>query len=676
MSDLLDRALPLLPHPQRLHLGPRKWAPRRNWRFSEGPLHWSFGAGKNASSLFNGLTPPENASPEAYALVAGPDGVAAVARHPLGLLRARATLRQLLALAGDAAIPETRIADWPDLPVRGVHLDLKYIMHRKDYLMRWLDTLAEYKINTLLLEYEDKFPYRCHPVLRHPLAFTEAELKAFLAKARGHGIRVVPLLQNLGHVEYILKHEEFAHLRRNGWHTEYDTTKPEVLSLIREILDDVLRFHGEDEWVHAGGDECFSLLREPREIAAKLYGRHMAKVLEHLVARGKRPLIWQDMIAGLPPALREALLRRIPRNTLLCHWQYSSIPKAATRGDALSKDAPAIQGAFDMERWREFRRAGFDTLGVSCKNWGSLVPMYSRCVGENIVEMIRAAHRYDALGTIMSSWACFNMPLPMEDLGMALGADRGWRIRRETERRGIEDAWARLRFGLPDARAVEAIHLLGGQIELPTKETRLGRPIHLPYWGYMDLVLHYPNAHEDRIKYGAAGFPPGIAWRRIAERRIALYAAAPERATAAEALRRFARQARAAREMLPPLRRKARRGRAELEWLEWAAKFRRHAAERFLLLAEGGTPAARRKALAESRRLRAGLRKNYRWFLEPSQTALQAASLFEGEEALLQAGTVPAKSTGRRIERTARGASLTARGAAPQLPGPAARGPP
>ena len=639
MSDLLDRALPLIPNPQQIQLGARRWKPRRAWRFTEsGADRWAFGDGKNDGVLFAGLAPPENDSPEAYALVAGPDGAAAAARHPTGLFRARATLRQLLTLAGDGAIPEVRIADWPDLAVRGVHLDLKYIMHRKDYLMRWLDTLADTKVNTLLLEYEDKFPYRTHPVLRHPLAFTEAELNVFLAKARGHGIRVVPLIQNMGHVEYILKHEQFAHLRRNGWHTEYDTTKPDAMQMVREVLDDVLRFHEEDEWFHMGGDECFSLHKETREVAGRLYGDHMVGVLEHVVGHGKRPLLWQDMVAGLPPEPRAELLRRIPPKTILCHWNYNSTPKATKRGEALQGGAPVSQGAFDLERWVEFRKAGFDTLGISCKNAGTLVPLYSRIVSENTVQVIRDAHRFDALGTIQSSWACFNMPLPMEDFGMALGADRGWRVRRETELRGFEDAYARLHFGLPDSQVMEAFHLCGGHIELGSKKSSLGRPVHLPYWSYMDLVLHFKNAHQDRIKYGAAGFPDDIDWKRIMERRIEFYAASPDRAIAAEAVRRLGRQARAAGELIPSVRKRARRNRAELAFLGWVAKFRAHASGRFLLLADGGAPAVRRKTLAESRRLRSEMRKNYRGFLESAETDLQEASLFSGEESLLRDG--------------------------------------
>lgn len=614
MSDLLDRALPLLPNPQQIELGPRRWQPRANWRFANRGPGWTYGP----TDLT--VDPPAHESPEAYALVTGPTGAAAAAHHPTGLLRARATLRQLLTLAGDQPIPEVRITDWPDLPIRGVHLDLKYIMHRQDYLLRWLDTLADYKVNTLLLEYEDKFPYRSHPNLRHPLAFTEAELKNFLTRARAHGIRVVPLIQNMGHVEYILKHEQFAHLRRNGWHTEYDTTLPAVLPFVREILDDVLRLHADDEWFHAGGDECFSLHQLPDTDAAKLYGDHMAQVLQHLVAAGKRPLMWQDMITRTTGHVRADLLAKFPKQTIFCHWNYNSTPRPTKRGD----------GAFTPDRWLELQQAGFDTLGVSCKNWGTLVPMYSRYVAANTIQVVREAHQFGALGTIQSSWACFNMPLPLEDYGMALGADRSWRIRNETELRGFDDAWSRLHFGLPDARVVEALNLLGGEIELPTT---LGRPVHLPHWMYMDLILHYPNAQADRIKYGPAGFPPGIDWKNVAARRLDLYRQSPKQPLAAESIRRYARQAQAAAEMLPALRRRARRHRDELALLEWAAHYRQHASDRFLLLAENNSK--RRPMLTQLRRCRAAMRRNYRWFLEPSELALQEASLFTGEEQLL-----------------------------------------
>jgi hypothetical protein len=84
MSDLLDCTLPLIPNPQQVQLGPRRWKPRRNWCFSEGDRdRWIFGEGKGAETLLTGLTPPENDFPEAYALVAGPEGGTPAARRKM-----------------------------------------------------------------------------------------------------------------------------------------------------------------------------------------------------------------------------------------------------------------------------------------------------------------------------------------------------------------------------------------------------------------------------------------------------------------------------------------------------------------------------------------------------------------------------------------------------------------
>src|SRR5947207_2149614 len=93
-------------------------------------------------------------------------------------------------------------------PIIGVHLDLKYLMPRKDYLTGWVRRLPELGINTLLLEYEDKFPYTTYPFLRSPSAFTPAELHEFLAAARAAKLCVIPLVPTLSHLEFALAHDE------------------------------------------------------------------------------------------------------------------------------------------------------------------------------------------------------------------------------------------------------------------------------------------------------------------------------------------------------------------------------------------------------------------------------------------------------------------------------------
>ena len=86
----------------------------------------------------------------------------------------------------------------------GIHIDLKYQMPDKQYLHHWLKEIAGLGIDTLLLEYEDKFPFKKYPFLRNAEAFTDDELKAFLATARGAGLRVIPLVQSFSHLEFAL----------------------------------------------------------------------------------------------------------------------------------------------------------------------------------------------------------------------------------------------------------------------------------------------------------------------------------------------------------------------------------------------------------------------------------------------------------------------------------------
>src|SRR5438445_286405 len=61
--------------------------------------------------------------PEGYRLTIGDGGVEVVAADDAGAFYARATLAQLARLH-DGMLPVGTVHDWPDLPVRGVMLDI------------------------------------------------------------------------------------------------------------------------------------------------------------------------------------------------------------------------------------------------------------------------------------------------------------------------------------------------------------------------------------------------------------------------------------------------------------------------------------------------------------------------------------------------------------------------
>ncbi len=43
--------------------------------------------------------------------------------------------------------------------MNGIHLDLKYAVPNKAYLRKWIETLPAWGIDTILIEYEDAFPF-------------------------------------------------------------------------------------------------------------------------------------------------------------------------------------------------------------------------------------------------------------------------------------------------------------------------------------------------------------------------------------------------------------------------------------------------------------------------------------------------------------------------------------
>ena len=187
--------------------------------------------------------------------------------------------------------------------IAGIQIDFKYLMNKKGFLNTLLDWLPKQGINTILLEYEDKFPYRKYPFLKADDAFTPAELKAFLHKARANKLRVIPLVQSLSHMEFAMDHPELAHLSEApDIPTQICPSNPESVEFIFDLIREVLEYHREDEFFHCGADETWFLgtcekcaaWKDEKGIV-KMWAEHERKILDFIVGQGKRPIVWDDI---------------------------------------------------------------------------------------------------------------------------------------------------------------------------------------------------------------------------------------------------------------------------------------------------------------------------------------------------------------------------------------------
>jgi len=305
--------------------------------------------------------------------------------------------------------------------IAGIQLDLKYVMPNKEYLLDWAKRLPGYGIDTLLIEYEDKFPYESYPFLRSGEAFTPDELQAFLETCRRAGLRVMPLVQSLSHLEFALAHEELAYLREApDIPTQLCPSKPESVAFLKDLMGDVLAWHEPDEFFHIGGDETWFLGACPkcrewidRVGPIRMWVEHQNKVLEFIRSAGKRPIVWDDIFWKDFEAIRSVGL---PRDTVLHAWNYNITSLGGPNEDASDLEFGGAGGV--LRQIEIYADAGYESIAAPCYNYGNLIPRITPSLKNTRVwaQKVKQAHM---LGMINTSWACFHVPLPAQNMLVA-----------------------------------------------------------------------------------------------------------------------------------------------------------------------------------------------------------------------------------------------------------------
>lgn len=224
----------------------------------------------------------------------------------------------------------------PAVGVRGIHLDLKGLPPTFGRLMSLLELLAAARINCVLAEWEDSFPWDVDLRFRSETAYTAEQVRAFMHRAKELGIEVVPLVQSLGHMETPLQPAENAHLREvPGRCDVLNPLASGARELVERMIDDVLRVCGPVKNFHLGGDEAWTFGTHPDTKAyiakhgkAAPYLHHIEPLLDKLVARGIRPILWHDMMHDWDAAA----LKRLASKADLMFWWYRGHPDTAREG--------------------------------------------------------------------------------------------------------------------------------------------------------------------------------------------------------------------------------------------------------------------------------------------------------------------------------------------------------
>ncbi|ETE63098.1 Hexosaminidase D, partial [Ophiophagus hannah] len=215
-----------------------------------------------------------------------------------------------------------------------VHLDLKGAPPRVSYLAEIFPLLHVLGANGILLEYEDMYPYdgELKP-LRANDAYSPSEVKEILKLAKSHDLEVIPLIQTFGHMEFVLKHKEFCHLREVAmFPNTVNPHKEDSLKLVIAMIEQVMALHDDLRWFHIGCDEVYYLgegeeskewLQQEENTIEKLCLAHMKAVASHIVSTHPtvKPIVWDDMLRRMSKeTLRDSGLAQLIE---LMIWDYS-----------------------------------------------------------------------------------------------------------------------------------------------------------------------------------------------------------------------------------------------------------------------------------------------------------------------------------------------------------------
>ena len=280
--------------------------------------------GRGAGRIRLALVPAgKMPGPEAYHLRATGKEILIEASDPRGLFYGVQTLRQLVTAKADGlrTVPSVEIRDAPRFAWRGLLIDEGRHFFGKPTLLKIIDEMAAYKLNSLKLHLTDYEGWRLeipgYPKLTQvgamvdgkPQYFTTADMQEIVRYAADRHIMVVPEIEMPGHAGAAARsYPEFF----NPAASAFNPANPKTYDFIRDVLTEVARLFPAPYIDFAGdevGDEMWKGMADVDRLKAEqglktnqdvqaYFGRQVVGIIESL---GKRPMAWDEQVDAHAP---------------------------------------------------------------------------------------------------------------------------------------------------------------------------------------------------------------------------------------------------------------------------------------------------------------------------------------------------------------------------------------
>lgn len=209
-----------------------------------------------------------------------------------------------------------------------VHLDFKGMIPSESKLCQWLQRMKDCGFTAIVLEYEDRFPWETLPCDFRE-RFDRPAWDRIWQFCADLDLEVIPLIQTFGHLEWLLKHQQWTHLRCAGHLNILCPEHPEVRPLLTAWIEEVARLHPTSPFIHVGLDEVYHMgdcaACQKRSAQSSEGNRfvllsHAAFICKAVVRTGKRPILWADMFLAYPGT---EVVSALPPEAIFCDWKYA-----------------------------------------------------------------------------------------------------------------------------------------------------------------------------------------------------------------------------------------------------------------------------------------------------------------------------------------------------------------
>jgi hypothetical protein len=242
------------------------------------------------------------------------------------------------------------------LPVRGLNLMAPKAAD-VPLLVRFIrDALPKEGVNVLVLEINYRYQHTSHPEVVDADALTKDDIKAIVAASKAAGVRLIPLINLLGHQSWgettfglLRSHPEFDETpgkdpaNKDIYCRSYCPLHPDLHRIVLDLMDELADVCEADA-VHVGMDEVFILAdadcpRCKTRSKAELFAQEVRTLHDHLLSKNREMWMWGDRfldgtVTGLGKweASEDGTvwaIHMVPRDIVICDWHYESVSPTA-----------------------------------------------------------------------------------------------------------------------------------------------------------------------------------------------------------------------------------------------------------------------------------------------------------------------------------------------------------